>query len=109
MVQLRMLLASHNADTGTNASYDPKNHAAAHFYCLDLRNAMVLFMMLSASHDRTPVQMVSHDHKSLVALHFSCLGLRNAMVPLAMSLASCSVDVDINEITCLKESSCISF
>ena len=49
MVPLRMPLVTH--DASANGGTRPKSHVAPHFNCLNVRNAMKLWMTLYIPHD----------------------------------------------------------
>ena len=88
-----------------------QSHAAPHFNCLDLRNAMVPLKMLSIAYDADTNALTSQNTNtnaimwcqwyhmtSHVASPFSCLNLTNTMVPPMMLLASCDTNVCANGI-----------
>ena len=73
-------------------------HAAPHFDCLDLGNAMV---SLSSPYTN-PCDIGVTWPKSYVASDFDCLDLTNMMVPLIILSASCNTGTNSNSVTWTK-------
>ena len=125
-------------DTSASGVNGQKCDFPPHFNCLDLENAMVLYLIQLAWYDakKVPVLhliviilnkevqlwywwghwhhmmlilMASHDPKSHIASPFDHLDVTNGMVPLMTLLESCNTDISMNGITWSKKLGCTSF